>query len=326
MTTSIQQPDGLSLRLYPHQLKSIEDMEERERVQLRHYNDGNRELSIKSRVGILADITGYGKTFSIIGLLLRDKMEIRKRIDMSQIDTTEVDRKMNDILKKKASQLSIDEIKILLMNSRKQKYDNEGFERCPTDCSQYIMETENIPEQTHKDFNCNLILVNNSLIDQWEKELSYSTLRVGVVKHIATCKKINPDDYDVILCSPSQINTLVNVYNRNVRWKRFIFDEPTSFRLKINEIHANFYWLISATPEFIRSRLYNRRRQNEFVQKLVYVAEQGFKQLIVKNDDDFVKSSYSFPEPVWKTYECFQPLYKILNGTISTELSSSGIL
>lgn len=63
---------NLKVDLFSHQLASIYQMEEREK---------NRKLDtpipgcmIESNVGIFADMTGYGKSLSVIGMLIRDKM------------------------------------------------------------------------------------------------------------------------------------------------------------------------------------------------------------------------------------------------------------
>jgi SNF2 family DNA or RNA helicase len=66
------QPTNFRRSLFPHQLKNISIMEvlEREkRIKIDNYN------YIDTRLGVLADKTGYGKTASVIGLLIRDKME-----------------------------------------------------------------------------------------------------------------------------------------------------------------------------------------------------------------------------------------------------------
>ena len=65
------QPENLSKILFKHQLASIYQMETLEREKHVQY-----EYSVKeTRLGFNADITGYGKTLSMIGLIVRDKME-----------------------------------------------------------------------------------------------------------------------------------------------------------------------------------------------------------------------------------------------------------
>jgi len=68
---TISQPYNLDIQLYPHQLHSIYMMEELERNKCLEKDN----VKIYTKIGINSDITGYGKTISMIGLILRDKME-----------------------------------------------------------------------------------------------------------------------------------------------------------------------------------------------------------------------------------------------------------
>jgi SNF2 family DNA or RNA helicase len=66
------QPPNLQVRLYPHQKASVVNMEKLEKF--KRFTIENR-YSCETEFGILGDIPGYGKSYSIIALLLRDKME-----------------------------------------------------------------------------------------------------------------------------------------------------------------------------------------------------------------------------------------------------------
>jgi len=66
------QPLNLNVKLYDHQKASIKNMENLEKY--KRINIGNR-YNCETEFGILGDIPGYGKSYSIIALLLRDKME-----------------------------------------------------------------------------------------------------------------------------------------------------------------------------------------------------------------------------------------------------------
>lgn len=68
----VPQPEDFDLQLFEHQLVSIYNMEMREKVL--KISIGNNTYA-KSRLGILGDCPGYGKTASIVGLLVRDKMK-----------------------------------------------------------------------------------------------------------------------------------------------------------------------------------------------------------------------------------------------------------
>ena len=67
----VSQPPNVKVTLFPHQLTSIYNMEK-----LESNNDIVTDDIIKNtKIGINADMTGYGKTLAMIGLIARDKME-----------------------------------------------------------------------------------------------------------------------------------------------------------------------------------------------------------------------------------------------------------
>lgn len=66
----IEQPCNLDKQLYLHQLASVYNMERLERDKFVTY-DGDR---IETDIGINADMAGYGKTISMVCLILRDSM------------------------------------------------------------------------------------------------------------------------------------------------------------------------------------------------------------------------------------------------------------
>lgn len=88
----IEQPENLNIVLYRHQRLSVANMEQLER---------NKRLLVQNRYncetefGILGDIPGYGKSYSIVTLLLRDKMEW----DVNQEHYTNDIRVLNESVK-----------------------------------------------------------------------------------------------------------------------------------------------------------------------------------------------------------------------------------
>ena len=68
---SVTQPQGLDIQLFPHQLSLIYQMELLENQQIVEGTDLHQE----TRLGINADPTGSGKTLSMIGLIIRNKMQ-----------------------------------------------------------------------------------------------------------------------------------------------------------------------------------------------------------------------------------------------------------
>lgn len=67
----IDQPNTLDITLFPHQLVSVYKMERMERVQKVKASDSQVFMT---KFGVLGDIPGYGKSFSIVALILRDQM------------------------------------------------------------------------------------------------------------------------------------------------------------------------------------------------------------------------------------------------------------
>lgn len=71
----ISQPEEIDLKLYEHQLVSIYNMEERERLKEVSYHDSINEILYCTNIGVNADKSGYGKTMSMLMLIYRDKMK-----------------------------------------------------------------------------------------------------------------------------------------------------------------------------------------------------------------------------------------------------------
>lgn len=75
---TVAHPIDYNVSLYPHQLTSISRMEllekEQEVTKTRPKTDFET-IKFKVKLGILSDIPGYGKTLSMIGLIVRNKME-----------------------------------------------------------------------------------------------------------------------------------------------------------------------------------------------------------------------------------------------------------
>lgn len=67
----VKQPDNMKVQLYKHQLSSVYYMEKLEYDKYIKIDGGKLETTI----GVHADQTGYGKTISMLALIVRDNME-----------------------------------------------------------------------------------------------------------------------------------------------------------------------------------------------------------------------------------------------------------
>ena len=273
---SITQPANLKINLYKHQMVSVYEMEQLEKYQKITYDLGNYKTT---QLGINADPTGYGKTLSMITLVLRDKMEW-------DLDTPYIHQKIS--------------------------IDSGGL-------------VKNYINKEYTKLNCTLALMSTSIISQWRRELKYTNLRVGVVSKKRDVDSVYPENYDIILITPTMYNFYISS-TIDYAWKRFIFDEPSQLRIAgMKSIKAGFYWFISATPNGITENHKNCR--NSFMKEIVSCDywytdfETKFAPMIIKNDFNFVRISFEMPPTYNYYYQCYQPLFNVINGFVSHNIT-----
>jgi len=264
----VSQPHQINVNLFPHQLSSIYKMEKLE-------NDNNiiKEGYTKStKIGINADISGFGKTLSMIGLVSRDKMEWD--IELPYVFET-----------------IISEAK-----SRIKNYFISRYNKLPA----------------------TLVLVSNSIIGQWEKELQKTTLKYAVIKNCKNLEVVRAEEIDIVVVTPLHYNKLVTMYY-NFAWKRFIYDEPGHLKVSgMREIHAGFYWFVTATPEEILGQ--HKFCKGNFMRDIlvnIYDPDCFITDLIIKNNPDFIKASFEMPQTKYIFHKCYQPLYNVIERFVS---------
>jgi hypothetical protein len=268
----VSQPETLKRSLFPHQLSLIFKMEQLEVDKVVIINNIKKETMI----GINAEMTGYGKTMSMIGLLVRNKAiwDLEEPFEFENIQSEAGGR-----------------IKI-----------------------------KNVSKFTK--LKTNLILVSQSIISQWETELKFSDLKVGVVGTSKIADSIVAEDYDVILVIPTMYNKITMRYN-DYAWKRFIYDEPGHIKVAgMNKIMAGFYWFVTATPNAIYSqhRSCKKSFMNEIIKGVYWDITHQFQGLIVNNELEFVKQSFAMPPTINKYYECYQPIYNTVKDFASKSI------
>ena len=253
--------------LYPHQISAVEMMEQRENKK----RISHSTYCIDLNMSIYSDMTGYGKTISIIGLILRDKMEWN--VDEEHIQSFISGVYGNGCIVKR-SLVSL------------------------------------------KRIGTNLIVAGTSIIKQWIDELEETNLRFSVVTSRKKLDQMDPREYDIVLCSPSFYNYLLERFP-SYAWKRFIYDEPTHTKItSMRQVIAGFIWFITATPELL---LQQHRYSHNFLSSIFtqYMDYNLYKNLIIKNDDEYVRKSFHLP-PLHNYYhKCFQPVFHVVKDLIS---------
>ena len=264
VTAEILQPTRINIPLFLHQLKSIENMEKLEKEQS---IDLVSSIYIKTKLGVLADLPGYGKSLSVLGLIDR---------------TLDVDLESKFPLERIRSFSYVSQVTVDLLDQ----------------------------------VGCSLILVNISLMAQWTQELNRTLLRYIAVYNRNEIEDIDLSQYDVILVSNTIYNLFAQVYKKK-SWRRFIIDEPASLKIPaMEESYSLFYWLITATP----NELYLKQRRTGFLNILLPDDMDMFDHLILKNDDQFVKSSYVMPLTRHLYYKCSGNISTLFEGIVSDNI------
>jgi len=267
----VSQPHEINVKLFPHQLSSIYKMEKLE-------NDNNiikEGYTKNTKIGINADISGFGKTLSMLGLIARDKMTWD--IELPYVFET-----------------IISEAK-----SRIKNYFVSRFDKLPT----------------------TLVLVSNSILGQWEKELEKTTLKYTVIRNNKMLENIKAEENDVVVVTPLHYNKLITMYHK-FSWKRFIYDEPGHLKVAgMREIHAGFYWFVTATPEEILGQ--HKFCKGNFMRDIlvnIYDPDCFITDLIIKNNPEFIKASFEMPETKYIFHKCYQPLYNVIERFVSNSV------
>ena len=260
----MKQVDGLKIKLYPHQAKGVEmisDFEFKRKVIIdkskaeklnkliinhrQQYQEGN---IIETEVGIYGDITGYGKTLTMLAYLTGQYGEQRNNIDY-----------LKPVKKCEKTEETIYHCDFIKHHSKKE------------------IHKELLPQT--------LILVNKQIAKQWENELKKTDLKgivISMQKHIPE----SVEDYEVIVCTDTMSKYFYTRFEKYT-WKRLIIDEPTE-NLVPYYYKADFYWLITASYMSIPIGTTRKSIFNKILPTIYNNGVSFLETLLVRNDPDFV--------------------------------------
>jgi len=166
--------------------------------------------------------------------------------------------------------------------------------------------------------NTTIIVLSPYLIPNWEEELKTCDLNYIVINSKQDITSDTIFEKDIILVSVNFYNLLISTYPDCI-WKRFIFDEPVNINVpRMSTVRAGYYWLITATPTQLRNISFSSQHMIRNVFNY-YLESNTYKYLIVKNDLEYVKRSYTFPETTRIEHDCYQPLYNMCRNHTDTE-------
>jgi len=272
---------GVSRDLYPHQKRSVQRMESLERNDSFTYryeqhielDEGDvinsPEIKINTKFGILSDKVGTGKTLTVISLISREvnSPNYNKNVEDKRFEHTYSNNDNNNNI----FSYSITTTRV---------------------CTYYPV---------------NIIAVNNSVVQQWDKELSYSNLQYKIIYKVANMNSIKDwfAKMDVIVVSKTLYSDFIDLLRREIPYtnrigvRRLIFDEYNRRgRFQIGDLVADFYWLISATVPVMWNFTSNEVRLNMMntllsISSFNNVNSYTWDHLIIRNTEEELRLSYS---------------------------------
>lgn len=184
----------------------------------------------------------------------------------------------------------------------------------------------------------NVIVVSHSLIKQWSNYIDTfdANLRVYVANTTRSMDAIGDacTNTDIVIVSASFYRTFqLYASNHQLCFNRIIFDEvDTAYTPSAKKIPAMFYWFMTASYMNVLDPYPNHRRDNSYssgitnnvfaksifgglLKTMSELDSRCLEKLVVKNDDNFVKESFSLEDPSTVVIKCLETAQlRILSG------------
>lgn len=303
-------PNSGALALKPHQLTSLKKCIDMENGTVDVKSD--RYEMVRANVGILSDMVGGGKSYIILSLLLVN--------DVPTIDYT-----FSNVY---------------------------GFNNV---CIEYR-------KRQFVELNLNVIVCPFGIIHQWEDYINkfhdFKYIKVNKRDLFSQFEKCYANK-DLLLISSTFYKFLCDFcIEKNIRVKRLIFDEADNASTpNAKKIEAKFYWFVTSSfknllnpyPVYSYTCAYNHHTmtnrylppqlisagvyKNTFVKNLFIklikdlpaLDQCVMNSLIVKNNDDYIRKSYSIPDIRQYFIECKDNLLGILYGVTNNAMFLAAI-
>lgn len=275
MLNAVSQPKNLKINLHPHQLANVYKMEEFERTKIAKKE---HNYIIETKMGINADPTGYGKTLSMIALILRDKMEWK-------LDKTEenIDRVYSNGL-----------IKI------RNIYNN--LEKISTTL---ILVPPNIIKQWENELN------ETPLKVKYIKSKGYCDFENLNVKDYDVIVVV-PNAYNIL------VSTNKFIWKRFIFDEPGHLKVPNMINLKagfIWMVSATPYQILTKHKSCRKSFMNNLFDFSYYDNERMFKTK--FDYIIIKNSLEIVSQSFKMPTTYHYYHECYQPILNTVKNCIT---------
>lgn len=282
------QPEGFrTIKLFPHQLSGLYKMKELEGNCQKSYTENEKSYKLDTKIGVLADISGYGKTVSLLALILSnptlpDSSAFKIAIKNASENYCLAEKEQIDLTHFINSTLIVVPSSIIKQWEETLEETTLQFITYKTgDIQKALLKPK--PEIVKPKL---VLKVNGSIIPPPESIQEY----------------IIPQ---VVLCADSRFKQLVS-NNKPIVWRRFIIDEPDSICItSMPKIQFQFLWLVSATYE----RMYTSISNRGFLKDLCTdFPTKIMSRIVVQNKQEFCEQSYAMPHPIERYYKCLTPV------------------
>lgn len=338
---NISQPVNINIQLKPHQLAALHKMYLMEKHGKIFYNvqDPSRHIldihtrrsitirgnfNIKSNIGILGDIVGYGKTLTALSI-----------IEINNITPKVINEGEAPVISG-----SIYEEPEMIYS-----YNSRNYANFTATCE----KTDGLPQERY--IRSSLIVVpRGPVYVQWENAIRTQTkLKVLSIDSLPGIRRLCPasgssatiiknffEKYDIVLVKNTALKTLMDHYTTPsyinhpiAAWDRIMIDEAHDIISKMPIFSFKFLWLISGTYQCIINRAYGSRLQMSYAIRDL-LTEERFNLILIKGEPNFVKSSFTVPTPIELSYLCALPsnitaLQPFLNSNIREMINANDI-
>ena len=307
----INQPQ-LKIQLKQHQLALIKKCRELEDSSTKELIIDN--INIKTKIGIIGDVVGSGKTLSILGLI-----QEQKKI------TTSIPKYFSNPF-------------ISYINSSNSTYSNYNNKKFHENTNVII-----VPHNIYKQWSSTIETYTSLTFLGIYNKKSYEKFI-----EILSNESFQYFDVDIILISSTKYRDICN-HLTNHAFSRVIIDEADTIKITGFLIKYNFIWLVTSTYDILCNpngkiyysnsngqvsqyysfhQGYTNRIQYKGVscslmkQTIVYLNNIGDsirKYLIIKNDDEFIKKAFELKDYVVNILKSNNPLIANVLGSFASD-------
>lgn len=325
----IDQPDNIKIPLFDHQLTSIYRAKELEESTKITFDDN---YYINTRVGILADEVGAGKSYEALSLVA-----MKKKLDLTH--------QCSNLIKTHLGNITIYENMIKMENM-------SIFSSSPSTNNIYIP--------------CNLFIVPDTVYDQW---VSYIKEFTGLIFYYIENKSDIPDsnfyinfckskkikyssniknldvihyekifsNYDGILINRTMANEFLKPIHKSIIWSRVFIDEADTIEIPYSESLVNtkqvFLWMITASIENLiyidgkyenNVKIINGIKRGTYIYRFFHnlnnIIKKEIANIFIRCTTDYIKQSQNLPDPITYRILSRTPLnLRVVSELISSE-------